>query len=321
MSGLQHAGMPRGLKIELVGQGGVGVFPPVGGDRRAGLRLGLRDRAQARVCPQSFGAGSVGGGAVRDLIGAELEKRRPGVVDEGDVQAVEPGHRGVGLVVVTVEAPARSEEEVPAAHRDRVAVDDGPDTLALHNEPESMLRVPVDRGVLARVEVLDRRPQRRRRVRSATQTRVGQRDRPPLPAAADRNQLAGPLRQSEQLRPAPQVRPRRGPWRAGHQITDLGPQRHQELLLEPPVQLVQLRCRVGLPGPILNLQGDRRDGSGHAAPPCVRRQSGAASRTGKTWGQGRRGGARQRSRRSARGPQCHAQTLLPFCQQAAIVLT
>ncbi len=64
-------------------------------------------------------------------------------------------------VVVAVPVPAGLGQEVAAAHRDRVAVDDGPHALALDDEAEGVLGVPVLGGVLARAEVLDRGPQRR----------------------------------------------------------------------------------------------------------------------------------------------------------------
>src|SRR3712207_8501588 len=47
--------------------------------------------------------------------------------------------RSVGDVLVAVEAPARGEQQVAAAHGDRVAVDDGPHPLALEHEPERRL--------------------------------------------------------------------------------------------------------------------------------------------------------------------------------------
>jgi hypothetical protein len=193
-----------------------------------------------RPGPEPFRARAGRRRAVLDGVRPELEEPGADGVRERDVQPVQPGHGRVGLVVVAVEAPAGGEQEVAAAHRHRVAVDHRPDALALHDEPEGVLGVPVHRRVLARVEVLDGRPQRRRRERRPAQARVGQRDRPPLAAAAHRDEVAGPLGQPQQALPAPHVRGR-GRARAGrHQVADLGPQRHQQRGLEAAVELVEL---------------------------------------------------------------------------------
>src|SRR3954447_12118852 len=135
--------------------------------------------------PKSFGAGAIRGGVVGDFIGPQLEERRADVRGEGDVETVEPSHGGVGLVVVTVEAPSRSEQEVSTTHRDGVVVDDCPYPLSLDDESKCVLTVPVDRGILTRVQILNGRPQPRCRVRPTTKARVGERDRPTFAAAAD----------------------------------------------------------------------------------------------------------------------------------------
>ncbi len=96
-----------------------------------------------------------------ELVGAELEESRVQLGDERDVEAVEPGHRLVGDVLVLVEGPARRQQQVTAAHRHRVPVDVGPHTLAVDDEPEGSLAVAVRGGDLARAQVLDRGPQGR----------------------------------------------------------------------------------------------------------------------------------------------------------------
>ncbi len=94
-------------------------------------------------------------------VGAELEEPGVRVVDERDVETVDPRHRLIGLVVVAVEVPARGgEQEVAAAHRDRVTVDHGPHAFTFDDEAECVLRVAMlGRGFLG-AEILDRRPQR-----------------------------------------------------------------------------------------------------------------------------------------------------------------
>ena len=254
---LDDAGVALVLQRELRGERGVGVLPPVGRDRRARGGPGLCDRPQAGVGPEPLGAGPGGRRAVGDLVGARLEERGADVVDERDVEPVEPRHRPVGLVVVAVEPPAGGEQEVAAAHGDRVVVDDGPHALALDDEPERVLGVPVDGGVLARVEVLDRRPERRRGVGGAAEAGVGECDGAALAAAPDRYQLARALREPQQVLPAPHVR-LRGRARAGrHEVADLGPQRHEQLLLEAAVELFEGGGALRLARPVDRLQRHR----------------------------------------------------------------
>jgi len=57
------------------------------------------------------------------LLASQLEEALIHTGNEGDVQAVEPRHRGVGDDAVAVEVPARSEQEIAMAHRHRVIVD------------------------------------------------------------------------------------------------------------------------------------------------------------------------------------------------------
>ena len=195
------------------------------------------------MAPEALGPGALGGGPLprAELIAAGLEELRLGDVLERDVEAVDPGHRLLGGVVVGVPVPARLGQEVAPAHRHRVAADDRPDALALEHEPEGVLGVPVLGGVLARHQVLDRGPQRRGGERPAGQARVGERDRPALAAAADRDELARPGGEGPQRVPAPQVRQRLRPRVGGHQVADLGPERDQQLPLEPPVELLEGR--------------------------------------------------------------------------------
>ena len=146
-------------------------------------------------------------------------------------------------------------QEVAAAHRHRVALDDRPHALALDDEPERVLGVAVLGRVLAGHQVLDRGPQRRRRVRASAQARVRQRDRPPLAAAADRapgRRSARPARAGAPTPTGAAAAFERGLLR--HQVTDPGPQRDQQLLLEAAVQILQLRCGRRLVGPILGSQ-------------------------------------------------------------------
>ena len=75
----------------------------------------------------------------------------------------------VRRVVVRVPVPAGLRQEVAAAHRHRVAADHRPHALALEDEAEGVLRVPVLGRVLPRHQVLDRRPQRRGGERPAAQ--------------------------------------------------------------------------------------------------------------------------------------------------------
>src|SRR4051794_29393453 len=102
---------------------------------------------------------------------------------EGGVEAVEPSHGGVRLVVVAVEAPSRSEQKIPATHSDGVVVDDCPHPLSLDDESKCVLTVSVDRRILTWVQILNSRPQRRCRVRRTTKARVRERDRPTFAAA------------------------------------------------------------------------------------------------------------------------------------------
>ena len=195
--------------------------------------------------PEPLGARNVRGGLVRDAFGAEFEEPGVGVVHERDVQSVDPRHRLVGVVVVAVEVPARRQQEVPAAHRHRIPVDDRPDAFALDDETEGVLRVAVLRGCFVRAQILDRRPQRRRRIRRAGQARVGQRDGPAFPATAHRHQVTGTGRQWVQIVPAPHVRHGLRGRNHRHQVRDLGPERNQVPGLEILIQLLQLGGFLG----------------------------------------------------------------------------
>src|SRR5258706_570212 len=118
--------------------GGKGDAPPWGGrekgkkTRGAGPRAPLPSTNGTRgMRPQPLGPGYLGSRLVGHALGPELEEPGIGVMDERDVEAVNPRHRLVGLVVVTVEMPTGGEQEVTAAHRDRIPVDHRPHPLAL----------------------------------------------------------------------------------------------------------------------------------------------------------------------------------------------
>jgi hypothetical protein len=65
--------------------------------------------------------------------------------------------------------------------------------------------------------------------------------------------------QLQQGLPLPQVRLglRAGVWR--HEVADLGPQRHEQFLLEAAIELLELGGHLGLTGLVLGDEGDRRD--------------------------------------------------------------
>jgi HAMP domain-containing protein len=130
-------------------------------------------------------------------------------------------------------------QEVPARHANRVAVDHRPDALAFDDEAKGVLRVPMLRRVFAGHQVLDRGPQRRRRIGLAAERRVGERDRAPLAAAADRDDAARLRGELLQPLPSPQVRGGLGLRMQRHQVADLGPQRDEQLALEAAVELLE----------------------------------------------------------------------------------
>jgi hypothetical protein len=145
-----------------------------------------------------------------------------------------------------VEVPAGGEQQVTAAHRDGVALDVGPHALALQDEPECGLRVPMRVRDLVRAQVLDRRPQGGGGVGLARDTGVRERDRAALAASADRDELAGPFGQRVQRAPAPSGRLGGRPRRQRHQVVALRPQRHHARGREPLVQLAELFVGVCL---------------------------------------------------------------------------
>src|SRR5438445_111316 len=78
------------------------------------------------------GVARLGQRHLRHLV--HLEEHRVQRLDEGDVEAVHPHHRPVGLIAVIVPRPARRQDEVAGRHVDALAVDGGVGPLALHDE-------------------------------------------------------------------------------------------------------------------------------------------------------------------------------------------
>lgn len=260
MSGLDHPRDSLGLQLQLCGEGGVGVLPAVGGQRGV-VSVGPADRAQARVGPQPLTARTLGRGPGGQLVGPELEETGVQLGDQRDVETVDPRHGLVGDVLVLVEGPARCQQQVAATHRHGVPVDVRPHALAVHDEPEGPLTVPVRGSDLARSQVLDRGPERGGGVRQAGQARVGQCHGPALTAPPHRHQLSGALRDRQQPRPRPQVRDRGRSRRRRHEIVALIPEWHQARVLEICIQFIEqltpgrFACRVGH----RNLQGMHTD--------------------------------------------------------------
>src|SRR5262249_41551752 len=111
--------------------------------------------------------------------------------------------------------------------------------LALQHEPERRLGVPVLRGILARGQVLDGRPQGGGGVRVAGQARVAEADRAALAAAANRHEVGAARGQRQQVGPAPQVRHRPGLGVERHQALAGQPERGHPGGLEVAVELLQ----------------------------------------------------------------------------------
>ena len=143
MARFQRRRMAFRLESQLISQRAICVLPAVDRQRRTGPSAQQRYRLQARVPPESFRARSFGGTRVAQVLRPELEERGVSLVDERNVQAVQPRHRRFRDVLVTMEVPTWREQEVSPSHCDRIAVDDGPHSLALENEAEGVLRVSV----------------------------------------------------------------------------------------------------------------------------------------------------------------------------------
>ena len=108
--------------------------------RRRSVRTSWRPTRPAGAAPDATTTAPPArrpGRLVGDGVGAEFEEPGVGVVHERDVEAVDPRHRRIGLVVVAVERPTRGEQEITAARRDRVPVDHPPHALALDHEPDA----------------------------------------------------------------------------------------------------------------------------------------------------------------------------------------
>ena len=139
MTLLYGGGLAFLFEQQLLGQRLVGERPSVGADRRRHRVLQPREWAQTGMAPKPFPARDVGGRVVGDALGTVLEEAHVHLPRERDVEAVDPRYRVVGRVLVAVEVPPRSQQEVAAAHPDGIAVDHRPDPLALDDETESIL--------------------------------------------------------------------------------------------------------------------------------------------------------------------------------------
>jgi len=189
---------------------------------------------------------AVQGGAARldrrargiEVLGARrLEEACVQPVHQRQVEPVEPDHRLVGAAVMLMPGHARRQHEVTGGHRARLAVHGGPDAAPLQDEPDGRRGVPVRGRALPRVEVLHGPPQGGGGKREPAQPGVGQRQDPPLAAAAHRDGLSGLGREGQQGIPPPQPRHGPGSGLTRHQVRDLGPERLDVHLVHGGVQL------------------------------------------------------------------------------------
>ena len=82
------------------------------------------------------------------------------MIDQRHVEAVEPDHDALGFLAVVVPGPGRRHDEIAGLHVGALAVHRGVGALALDDEAERRLRVPVRGRDLAALDELDRAGQR-----------------------------------------------------------------------------------------------------------------------------------------------------------------
>ena len=145
--GLDDARVAVGLELELRGERRVGVGPAVGHERRA-RAAGCHQRAERRGGPRAARRATTDGvEPSASVVGSELEEAAVEVGDERHVEPVEPHHRCDRRCCGARARPSPAvSSRSPATHRDRVAVDDGPDAFAVEDESERVLAVAVSRA-------------------------------------------------------------------------------------------------------------------------------------------------------------------------------
>ena len=138
-----------------------------------------------------------------------VRERRVEELHDRDIQTVEPEHRRRALVAVVVPGHRRRDDEVAVVHERAFAVDGRVRAVALEDEPECALGVPVGGRDLARQQVLHRD---RDGVASGALRHAGvvEAQDAPLGAAAGRHELRRPPHQRLDVLPAPDGRAHRG---------------------------------------------------------------------------------------------------------------
>src|SRR5438270_3276751 len=124
MTGAYRGRVPLTFDLQLLGKSPIGVLPPVRRDRRTLPFTQQRDGLQARMSPQPLGAGSAGRAGIGQRVGAVGEEPTVGLLDGGDVEAVQPRHGRVSDVLMAVEMLAWREQTVATLPRHAVAVYD-----------------------------------------------------------------------------------------------------------------------------------------------------------------------------------------------------
>ena len=109
-----------------------------------------------------------------------LGERRVEELDDRDVEPVEPEHRLVGLVAVVVPGHRRRDDEVAVVHRRAFAVDGGVGAVALEDEAQRALAVPMCGRDLARKHQLDAGVEVGRDLRLAAQAGILEDQHPAL---------------------------------------------------------------------------------------------------------------------------------------------
>ena len=138
-------------------------------------------------------AGKAVAGGLRYLLLVLVGALGEGGIEElhhGDVEAVEPEHRLIGLVGMIVPGHRRRDDEIAGLHRGLLAVDGGEGALALEYEAQRRLAVPVGRRDFARHHELDAGVERGRDLGLAAQARVLEDQNPALGFLCG-DQLAG----------------------------------------------------------------------------------------------------------------------------------